>query len=119
MCVMYYIINILQLQSVPGGNFDRDFFSVPVRVFDPLTTYTCNKTVDTLTGLVGISIEFSYKNDPQTNIIYNVSVLIEQSDGSPGLQVARFIYDSEASLTNEVITNDVIFVSYTSEFFLL
>ena len=75
--------------------------------------------MDTLTGLVGISIEFSYKNDPLTNISYNVSVLNEQSDGSLGLPVARFSYDSEASLTNEVITNDVIFVSYTSEIFLL
>ena len=102
----YVFISSFQLQSLPGGNSDDASisFTGPNQIVTspapPPVTYMCARTVDTVTGLVGISLMFSYEYNPLIQeAIDQYFVVVQNSNFA---QLIRLHYDSQASLTDEV-----------------
>ena len=99
-----------QLLSLPGGNSARRdiVFTLHPEVTSPeqpTVAHMCMRTVDTLTGLVEISLNFSYEYNPlieEAIVNYTATPQNVDDNNKPSRTLAEFIYDSETSLIEAV-----------------
>ena len=100
-----------QLQSLPETadndvtiNVENGFPAVTTPT-QPVVTQTCNRILDPLTGLVAISLNYSYGYNPlieETIVAYTVNAHELLEDGRNGAILGEFIYNPNITLTSTV-----------------
>ena len=96
---------LLQLTSLPEAQDNENddtseirFNSIPTLSSPavPEVNYSCERRVDTITGLVGISLNFSYEYNSQIQegiLTYTVSVFETTALGSRSNRIGAFTYN--------------------------
>ena len=101
-----------QLQSLPETADNSITIRVEFNAFpavttpaQPVVTQTCNRILDPLTGLVAISLNYSYEYNPlieETIVAYTVNAHELLEDGRNGAILGSFIYNPNITLTSMV-----------------